>query len=245
MQRAEAHVTQARAPAQYLGPSGACRATRLALVLLLAATGAVGCAPTRFEATSDIPPPLVEKVPVTIGVHLPLEFREKLYEEKRERGGGEYAIGLGKAQAAAFMRVLEAMFEKVVTVSSPAAGAATDPAIRGTLEPVLEDYAFVTPTDSGTSMYAASLRYTIRLYAPGGDLKDSWTFTGYGSQPSSSFPGAGDDALREATRLALRDAAAKLAAELREQAVGRGLMLESGRAVAPAEVAAPPPSPAL
>ena len=125
-------------------------------------------------------------------------------------------------------------------VSSLTDAAREDATIRGVLQPVLEDYAFVTPADSGTQVYAASLRYTIRLYSPKGELWDSWTFTGYGSQPASSFPGKGDDALKAATRLAMRDAAAKLAAEFREQAIARGL-ISPGAAPAPSEVTGPPP----
>jgi hypothetical protein len=216
-------------------------ARALLLVAAVAAVGTAGCAPTRFETTSEVPLPLIEKIPVTVGVHLPLEFREKVYEETRERGGGEYAIGLGKAQSAGFMRVMEAMFARVVTVSSPASAARTDPEIRGVLEPMLEDFAFVTPVDSGVQMYAASLKYTVRLYSPTGELAESWTFTGYGSQPASAFPGKGDDALKAATRLAMRDAAAKLAAEFREQAIARGLIAPGSRAT-PSEVT-PPSSP--
>jgi len=167
-----------------------------------------------------------------------------VYEEKREGGGGEYSIGLGKAQAAGFMRILNAMFNRVVPVASPRDAAATDAEIRGVLEPVLEDYAFVTPADSGTSTYAASLRYTIRLYSPQGELAESWTFTGYGSQPASQFPGKGDEALAAATRLAMRDAGAKLAAEFHEQAIARGL-LPSAQPGTPREVELPPPPPRL
>jgi len=206
------------------------------LMTLLAA-----CAPTKFETQSDIPQPLIEKIPITVGVHMPLEFTAKVYEEKRE-GGGEYSIGLGKAQSAGFMRILNAMFNRVVPVASPRDAAATDPEIRGVLEPVLEDYAFVTPADSGTQTYAASLRYTIRLYSPQGELAESWTFTGYGSQPASQFPGKGDEALAVATRLAMRDAGAKLAAEFHEQAIARGL-LPSVQPYAPREVELPPPPP--
>jgi hypothetical protein len=202
---------------------------------LVAACTLLACSPTRFETISEIPPPLIVKIPAVVGVYLPLEFREKVYEEKRQ-GGGEYTIGLGKAQSAGFMRIMEAMFTRVVPVSSPAAAAATDPAIRGVLEPVLEDYAFVTPVDSGTPTYAASLRYTVRLYSPTGELAESWTFTGYGTEAASSFPGKGDEALAAATRLAMRDAAAKLAAEFHEQAIARGL-LPPGQAQKPAEIA--------
>jgi hypothetical protein len=130
------------------------------------------------------------------------------------------------------------MFLRVVPVSAPADAARVDPEIRGVLEPVLEDYAFVTPGDSGTQSYAASLRYTIRLYSPQGELAESWTFTGYGSQAASAFPGKGDVALQAATRLAMRDAAAKLAAEFHEQAIARGL-IGPGAATAPAEVDPP------
>jgi len=227
-----ATTTQPVAAAARLVLRRTSRASLLAFVVLLAA-----CTPTRFETATDVPQPLIEKIPVVVGVHLPLEFREKVYEEKRE-GGAQYSIGLGKAQSAGFMRILEAMFLRVVPVPSPADAARIDPEIRGVLEPVLEDYAFVTPADSGTQSYAASLRYTIRLYSPQGELADSWTFTGYGSQAGSAFPGKGDAALQAATRLAMRDAAAKLAAEFHEQAIARGL-IGPGAQPAPAEVVPP------
>ena len=211
-------------------------------VIAAAAAMLAACGPTQFEAKTDIPQPLIEKIPVVVGVHMPLEFTDKVYEEKRPSGGGSYSIGLGKAQSAGFMRVLNAMFLRVVPVSAPQAAATTDPEIRGVLEPVLEDFAFVTPTDSGTPMYAASLRYTIRLYSPKGELAESWTFTGYGSQPADSFPGKGDEALATATRIAMRDAGAKLAAEFREQAIARGLV-PSLQPAGPREVELPPPPP--
>ena len=47
------------------------------------AVGLAACSPTRFETTSDIPPPLIDKIPVVIGVHLPLEFRDVTQDEVR------------------------------------------------------------------------------------------------------------------------------------------------------------------
>jgi hypothetical protein len=220
-------------------PQSARARRRAAWLAAAAALVLAGCAPTRFEAETDIPPPLIERIPVVVGVHLPLEFTGKIYEEKRE-GGGQYSIGLGKAQAAGFMRIMNAMFLRVVTVPSPASAATIDPEIRGVLEPTLEDFAFVTPVDSGTPLYAATLRYTIRLYTPKGELAESWTFTGYGSQTAGQIPGKGDEALATATRLAMRDAGAKLAAEFREQAIARGLLPAAG-AQAPVEVEMPAP----
>ena len=143
---------------------------------------------------------------------------------REEHGGIDYEIAIGKSQSAGFERLLGAMFERVVPVASPDAGAATDPAIRGVLEPVLEDFAFVTPQDTGDTLYAVTLRYRINAYNPAGQPVDSWTFTGYGAQPEGALPGAGSGPLQKAAAIAMRDAGAKLAVEFREQAIARGLL---------------------
>jgi hypothetical protein len=182
----------------------------------------MGCGTTEFEARPAIPTPLVEKIPVVVGVYMAPEFREQVYREERE--GADVAIALGKAQSEGFMRLMDAMFLRAVPVTSADAGARTDPGIRGVLEPVLEDVAFVTPTDSGADVYAVSLRYRVNGYKPDGQFTDSWTFTGYGAAKVGNMLGIGTDALQQATQLAMRDAGARLATELREQAIVRGLL---------------------
>jgi hypothetical protein len=181
-----------------------------------------GCGTTQFETQSVIPPPLVTRIPVVVGVRVPPEFRTAVHREKRD--GAEYEIAIGKAQADGFDRLLQAMFERVVAVPAIEAGAVTDPDVRGVFEPVLEDFSFVTPRDTGTSLYAVSLKYRINAYTPAGTAVDSWTFTGYGAQAGSSMPGQGKVALQQAASLAMRDAGAKIAVEFREQAIVRGLI---------------------
>jgi hypothetical protein len=73
-------------------------------------------------------------------------------------------------------------------------------------------------------MYAVSIRYRINGYTPSGELQESWTFTGYGTEASSGMPMSGRPALEKATARAMRDAGARLAAEFREQAIARGLL---------------------
>jgi hypothetical protein len=222
----------------------------LGAVLLLA-----GCGPARFEAQMDVPPPLIERIPVVAGVYLPQAFREQQYVE--ERYGTSYEISVGAAQSAGFLRLLNAMFERVVPMNGTDAASFTDPAARGVLEPVLEDFSFVTPRDAGTPFYAVSLRYRINLYSREGQLRESWTFTGYGSVQSRGLPTEGHEPLRAATALAMRDAGAKLAAEFHEQAIARGLLPPGGAigevpasrpvaapAAAPPPQAAPDPQPA-
>ena len=107
---------------------------------------------------------------------------------------------------------------------STSAGASTDPEIRGVLEPILEDYSFVTPRDAGARIFAVSVKYRINGYDPAGKMFESWTFTGYGSVAAPTLPGSSAEPLQEATTLAMRDAGAKLAAEFKDAAIARGLI---------------------
>jgi hypothetical protein len=184
-----------------------------------------GCGATQMKVETVIPPPLVTRIPVVVGVYMPPEFSTAVQHEKRD--GSEYMIDVGQAQADGFLRLMNAMFTRVVPVASAAAGAATDPEIRGVFEPQLVELSFVTPRDTGTSVYAVSLKYRINAYTPSGQPVDSWTFTGYGAQPGSQIPGQGTETLRKAAALAMRDAGAKIAVEFREQAIVRGLIDES------------------
>jgi len=118
-----------------------------------------GCGTTQFETESVIPPPLVTRIPVVVGVHVPPAFREAVHREKRD--GVEYVISVGKAQADGFDRLMTAMFARVVPVASLEAGAVADAEVRGVFEPELEDFSFVTPRDTGTKIYAKSLKYHI------------------------------------------------------------------------------------
>jgi hypothetical protein len=196
-----------------------------------------GCGTTEFEARPTIPTPLVTRIPIVVGVYLPPEFRDRVYREKRE--GADFAISIGKAQAEGFMRLMEAMFTRAVPVPAADAGARTDPEIRGVIEPVLEDFAFVTPADSGSDVYAVSLKYRVNGYRPDGRFFESWTFTGYGAAPVGGMLSKGSDALQKATQLAMRDAGARLATEFREQAIVRGLLPDVP--APPATEVAPPP----
>lgn len=192
------------------------------LILTAVACTTAACHPVRFAATTNIPRPLLTPIPVTIGLYLPEEFRT--YVHKEERWSVEWEIELGKAQTDGIQRLVNAMFERVVVLDS-IMGAVADPQVRAVLEPELEQYSFVTPRDAGAEFYAVSLKYRVGLYSPDGKLVESWPFTGYGSVEASGF--GGEDPLRRATSLAMRDAGAKLAVEFRQQAMVRGLLPEA------------------
>jgi hypothetical protein len=201
-----------------------------ALVLL------AGCGPVKLVASTNIPPPLVVKIPIGVALFVPTEFAT--YVHKEERWSTKWHVELGKAQADGISRLMNAMFERVIPVDSVNAGTQVPGGVAAILEPSIEEYAFVTPRDAGSPFYAVSIKYRVNVYLPDGKLADSWGFTGYGTSPSQGL--SSQAPLSTATALAMRDAGAKLAVEFREQAVMRGLLPESATADTPV---APPGTP--
>ena len=209
-------------------------ATAAAISVIVALLTA--CGPVKLVATTNIPPPLVVKIPVSVALFVPKEFSGYAHDE--ERSGTDWHVEIGKAQTDGLTRLLNAMFQRVVLVDSLNSGPAAGADIRAILEPSLEEYAFVTPRDAGSPFFAVSLKYRINVYTPDGRLADSWAFTGYGTAPSQGI--SSDAPLTQATALAMRDAGAKLAVEFREQAIVRGLIPESA---VPDSPVLPPGSP--
>jgi hypothetical protein len=208
------------------------------MIAAAAATMLAGCGPKYLKASTNIPTPLVMKIPITIALFIPKEFSQYVHQE--ERWSTKWNVSLGPAQTEGLTRLLTAMFERVVTVDSVNAGTQLGPDVRAILEPSIEEYAFVTPRDAGSPFYAVSIKYRVNVYLPDGKLAESWGFTGYGTSPSQGL--SSTTPLAAATALAMRDAGARLAVEFREQAIVRGLLPQTDSADSPPPAApvAPP-----
>jgi hypothetical protein len=208
----------------------------LALVTL------AGCGPVKLIANTNIPAPLVVKMPIAIALFIPKEFSSYVHNE--ERWSTDWHVELGKAQSEGITRLMNAMFERVVQVESVGAGQQhASNGVRAILEPSIEEFAFVTPRDAGSPFFAVSIKYRVNIYLPDGKLADSWGFTGYGTAPAEGLSSA--PPLQTATALAMRDAGAKLAVEFREQATVRGLLPEGATAdTIPKPAAEQPAAPA-
>lgn len=197
-----------------------------------------GCGPVHLVAATAIPVPLIAKIPIGVALLIPPQFSQ--YVHREERGGTNWHVEIGHAQAEGMQRLLQAMFEHVVLVDSLNAAVDLDAHIRMILEPEVEEYAFVTPRDAGSPFFAVSIKYRVNIYLPDGRLTDSWRFTGYGSAPARGLSSGAP--LAAATSLAMRDAGAKLAVEFREQAVVRGLSSSPESASGPSGDSIEPPA---
>jgi len=193
------------------------------------------CTATKLTTKAQLPPPLIEQLPVRVGIHYSKEFRE--YVHKETRGSIDYEVNLGAAHVTNLDWLLKAMFREVVQVEDPARIAAIAPPLAFVLEPKFEEYSFLTPKDVAGEAFIVTIRYLMTLYDGGGARVDSFTFTGYGREKARAL--ASKEPLATATQRAMRDAGAKIAVELTDQESVR-LLLRGAGSPLPVSPPAPP-----
>ncbi len=182
--------------------------TTVVLVLLTTA-----CA-TNVVVEGTVPTPLVAKIPARIGVYYSEDFRRYVYQEDM-REGGSWTIDLGAQNLSFFRNLTDTLFDSVVEVHEPPLTTEEMADLDGILIPYVAKYGFLTPSISGLKFFSASIEYRIVLYDKVGAKVGDWNIVGYGKSEGGMF--SGDEAVNEATVLAIRDGGARIAIELIDQ----------------------------
>jgi hypothetical protein len=138
------------------------------------------CTATKLETKAALPPPLIEKLPVRVGVYYSKEFRE--YVHRETRGTIDYEVNLGPAHVTNLDWLLGAMFREIVPVDDPARVASITPPLAMVLEPRFEEYSFLTPKDVAGEAFIVTIRYLLTVYDGSGARVDSFAFTGFGRE---------------------------------------------------------------
>jgi hypothetical protein len=194
-----------------------------------------GCTTTSLETKAQLPPPLLEQLPVRVGIHYSDEFSK--YVHKETRGSIDYEVSLGPAHVTNLDWLLKAMFREIVHVEDPTRVSGISPPLAFVVEPKFEEYSFLTPKDVAGEAFIVTIRYLLTVYDGGGARVDSFTFTGYGREKARTL--ASKEPLALATQRAMRDAGAKVAVELTDQDAVR-LLLRGAGSPLPASPPAPP-----
>lgn len=210
--------------------------------LCLGALGA--CTSTKLDTRAQLPPPLLEQLPVRVGVYYSQEFREYVHRETRAKI--DYEVTLGPAHVTNLDWLLKAMFREVVHVDDPTRIASVAPPLTLVLEPKFEEFSFLTPKDVAGEAFIVTIRYLLTVYDAAGARVDSFAFTGYGRERARTL--ASKEPLALATQRAMRDAGAKVAVELTDQESVRLLLRGAGSPLPasppqPPETLRPPPDP--
>jgi hypothetical protein len=202
------------------------------------------CTSTKLDTRAQLPPPLLEQLPIRVGVYYPQEFREYVHRETRAKI--DYEVNLGPAHVTNLDWLLKAMFRDVVHVDDPTRVASVAPPLTLVLEPKFEEFSFLTPKDVAGEAFIVTIRYLLTLYDGAGARVDSFTFTGYGREKARAM--STKEPLAIATQRAMRDAGAKIAVELTDQESVRLLLRGAGSPLPasppqPPDTLKPPPAP--
>ncbi len=184
--------------------------------MLLLAGLTAGCASNVTMVAPTIPPPLTDKIPISVGLRIPANFNHFVHEES-VFGREKWSIDLGDANAALFRQLFGHMFDRVFIV-----GANDDPKlmdIDALVEPTIDAFEFSTPAQSNTPAFAVWIRYRLKIFDHEGNLVSNWPVSAYGKSQTTALNKS--DALQRAAILAMRDAAALMIIKL-DEATGIG-----------------------
>ncbi len=173
----------------------------LPAILLLGCTLVVGGCTRHVVLKQEFPVPVMQKHPYAITLLLEDSLRNYVHHEKFEKEA-DWNIQFGVANVALFTQIMQGMFEGVGVVNQLVPGRRYATVIK----PRMLDYQLSTPSLSSSDYYEVWIKYELEILTGNGQSVTSWPFTAYGRNPKQF--GAAEAALAEATRRAMRDAAA-------------------------------------
>lgn len=169
---------------------------------------------TSVVVEGSLPTPLVNKIPARIGVYYAEEFRNFRHKEEIKEAGA-WDIDLGAQNLSFFSNLMSSLFASVAEIGEPPLTSEEMAELDGVIVPKIEKYGFLTPSISGLKFYSASIEYRIALYNKDGQKIGDWNIVGYGKSEGGMF--SADEAINEATVLAIRDGGARISIELIDQ----------------------------
>jgi hypothetical protein len=189
-------------------------AARFCRVLILALLTS-SCTVNEVVVEGEFPKPLLDKLPVTLGVYYKPAFREhEFYDQATTRGESDWVVKTGTAQVKMYNTLLEGMFERVVHLNElprkKRVAAVGQQAVDAILVPEVSELQYSIPTHTKINVFEIWMRYRYELYAANGEQLADWTMTAYGKTPTA-FLRSAEAAVNLAAVVALRDAGANFA----------------------------------
>ncbi len=171
-----------------------------------------GCASTDVIVESSFPTPLIEPLPLHMGVMIPDELYNFIYTEDIP-DQSLWTIALGDANVAMLAPLFKAMFQEITEVEAvpPTGGAA---GLDGVIEPKLEKFEFDVPIGERDEFVEVWMQYQITVYEPDGATVLQWPVSGYGK---SELVRDEEDAVQRAAIVAMREAGATISTKFSEQ----------------------------
>jgi len=174
-----------------------------------------GCGTTEVTISGSFPPPLVEPLPVALGVYYPPEFAEhEFYDEAKGRSESDWLVRSGEAQVQMWDQLLAHLFTGMRRLDAPPSAETPASGVDAVFIPRVDELQYAIPAHTNIKVYEIWLRYAFELQQPNGEPIANWTMTAYGKTPTA-FLQSNEEAVRLAGVVALRDAGAHFITTLR------------------------------
>jgi hypothetical protein len=191
---------------------------------LLAAALLGGCS-TSVIVESKFPTPLVQPLPVSVGILIPQELYNYIYTEDVP-DQSLWTIALGDANVAMLRPLFKQMFRDTRSVDAVPTGA-TAPGLDGVLKPTISKFEFDVPVGQRDKFVEVWIQYQLSLYDADGRSVIDWAVSGYGK---SVLMRNRQDAVQKAAIVAMREAGATISTKFAEQPQVKSWLGEKGHA---------------
>ena len=180
--------------------------------------------------TADFPAPLVEPLPVSVGIMLDDALTQyEHYEEIPDQI--TWTIRLGDANREMLEQILGGMFTTTADVDSLPTPETESP-YDGVIKPELEKFEFEVPVRGRDNFAEVWMQYRLKLYEPDGDLVADWPVSGYGK--SEIHRTKREASLNQAAEVAMREAGAAIVTQFPTQPQVEYWLQERQNALQPA-----------
>lgn len=177
----------------------------LAMLLL------AGCGPARVVVDGNFPEPLMEPIPLKLGVWYPDDFaNHEFFDEAKSRSESDWIVNTGAAQVQMWDTLLGGMFYETVHMKGEPGPGQLNQVVNAVLIPHVEELQYAIPTHTNVKVYEIWMRYRFELKTLEGDSIAEWTMPAYGKTPTA-FLQSDEAAVNLAAVMALRDAGANFA----------------------------------
>jgi hypothetical protein len=180
--------------------------------LSVAALTLAACA-SAVVVESEFPAPLVDTLPIAIGLYYDPELRNFIHAEALPRSS-TWTIDLGDANLAMLDPLYGTMFQTTREISGLPPPPTEVAGVDGVLSSSLNVYQFDVPRTTRDEFVEVWLQYRLQLLEPDGRMVIEWDVEGYGK---AEIDGNREDAVHRASIVAMREAGARISTQFTQQ----------------------------
>ena len=185
-----------------------------------------GCS-TSIWVEADFPQPLVNRLPVRMGLILDDDLLDYVHYEELPRQAS-YTIQIGEANELMLVQLFQSMFTDIEQFDNFSLIQSNRARIDGVLWPTLDRFEFDVPIGQRDEFVEVWVQYIVKLYETDGQLVTEWPVSGYGKAELIDRK----DALNRAIVVAMREVGATISTKFSDQPDLRNWLQEKKNAAA-------------